>query len=127
MVKRVSPPYTKETPFSPFPFPINLILPRHDHAALCLILLIDDTSALALAQQRLALLLSLHNRAAQTAGGLDEVADAGAGEVVLFADLGGLDGLEEEGGADAGGEVEEEALGRVSWGLGRGVGWDVGR
>lgn len=84
------------------------LLFRHDHRSTTRVLLIDN--ALTLAQKGLGLLLRLDNGAAEAASGLDEVIYAGAFEVVLFTQLGGLHGLQEEGSADAGGEVEEDAL-----------------
>lgn len=60
-----------------------------------------------------ALLLSLHETAAWAEAALDHVFDAVALEVVLVADVGELEGLQDPMGADAGAEVEGQTLGRL--------------
>lgn len=83
----------------------SLVLSTHDHL-LAAILLVDDL----LVDPVQALLLRLHNGAAQAAAALHEVGDAGSFEVVLLAHVLHLHGLHDPVGAEARGEVEAQAL-----------------
>lgn len=86
---------------------LTLLTLLHHHS-LSRILLVHHGPSLNLSI--LALLLGLHERAAQAAVALEQVFGAGALEVVLFAQVLLLHGVEDEGDAAVAREEEEEAL-----------------